>query len=110
MLRRCKWCGREYDSLKSTASSSFTYCSGRCEAEAERAKAEARAQSGGSDNDGCGWIFGKNGFGLSSLLLSYLQCAVTPMKMGKRKERKRRIPRPRMSPLRTTKGGSGADR
>lgn len=63
-IRRCKWCGREYDDWKSTASGGNRsyYCSGRCEAEAnrakaeaEKAKAEARAQSGGSDNDGCVW-------------------------------------------------------
>ena len=60
---KCKWCGREYDNRKSTASDYATYCSGKCEAEAKRSKMEAeklelekrklRQESGGSGGDGC---------------------------------------------------------
>ena len=39
---RCKWCGREYDNRKSTASDYATYCSGKCEAEAKRSQMEAQ--------------------------------------------------------------------
>jgi hypothetical protein len=70
MSRRCKWCGREYDDSRSTASDRSRYCSGRCEAEAERSKAEMErlkaekraAGSSGSDSDssgnGCLWALG----------------------------------------------------
>lgn len=62
MLFRCKWCGREYDSSRSTANRGSDYCSGKCEGEArlaelERKKAEAELgrTSGSSDSSGCGF-------------------------------------------------------
>lgn len=70
MSYRCKWCGREYEGGRSTASHGDYYCSGRCEAEAERSKAEMErlkaekraAKSSGSDSgssgNGCLWALG----------------------------------------------------
>lgn len=56
-IYNCKWCGRQYDFINSTAKNKWTYCSGRCEAEAERAEMEsrrARQESGGSGGSGAG--------------------------------------------------------
>lgn len=60
MSFRCKWCGREYDTLRSTANNTWNYCSGKCEGEArlaelERKKAEAELgiRSGSSNSGGC---------------------------------------------------------
>ena len=56
-IYNCKWCGRQYDTVNSTANSRWKYCSGRCEAEAERAEMEsrrARQESGGSGGSGAG--------------------------------------------------------
>lgn len=95
MSWRCKWCGREYDANKSAARNNNYYCSGRCEAEAERAKAEterakaeARAQSGGSDNDGCGWILGKKWFWIIVVAFIIAAMCSNPDEDGKKKEKK----------------------
>jgi hypothetical protein len=38
MKRTCKWCGKEYDSMKSGAISKSNYCGKKCEAEAKGKK------------------------------------------------------------------------
>ncbi len=49
----CRWCGRKYDSLNSTASDRGYFCSKRCEVAAHRAGAAPRGRSWESREYSC---------------------------------------------------------
>ena len=81
---KCKWCGRGYDSLQSTASDFVNYCSGKCEAEAKRAKMEVERlelekrrlrQESGSDNNISWWdIFRPLLIPIAIILIIVMMC------------------------------------
>ncbi len=44
-IRTCKWCGRSYDTSKSSSRYSYAYCSLRCEIQGEKATNNSEARS-----------------------------------------------------------------
>ena len=45
-IRTCKWCGRSYDTSKSSSRYSYAYCSLRCEMQVEKAIKKSETKSG----------------------------------------------------------------